>query len=370
MRIAMLGSGGIGGYYGTLLARAGHDVVFIVRGAHLEAMQRYGLKVRTPTGESTLPVTAVADTGRVEPVDLVLFSVKSYDTEPAAHSLAPLMARDTVVLTVQNGLDNAESIASVVGFEAVLAGSAYVALQLAGPGVVVRTGGEGRIVFGEQGGVVTERVQRLSKALRDAGIPHDVSTDIDRVLWQKFLFVAGIGGITALAGSGIGPLLGSARRRAGGRGSSPSGGSRVCHRAGGDAAAAVAIVTCPRPRRWSSPRGGGAERGHRSARPEARHRHPGASGHRGMPVGSSARDFRYAAPHTTAGNCISLTGIVSPEFCLRILVLGVVTIARTPVMSDVGRRPDAWRLLSFICSSMSVRTPLALHQSFRGYPPE
>jgi len=214
MRIAMLGSGGIGGYYGTLLARAGHDVVFIARGAHLEAMQRYGLTVRTPTGESTLPVTAVADTGRVEPVDLVLFSVKSYDTEPAAHSLAPLMARDTVVLTVQNGLDNAESIASVVGFEAVLAGSAYVALQLASPGVVVRTGGEGRIVFGERGGVVTERVQRLSKALSDAGIPYDVSTAIDRVLWQKFLFIAGIGGVAALARSGIGPLLGSARGRA------------------------------------------------------------------------------------------------------------------------------------------------------------
>jgi len=213
MRIAMFGSGGIGGYYGALFARAGHDVVFIARGAHLEAMQRYGLTVRTPTGESTVPVTAVADTGRVEPVDLVLFSVKSYDTELAARSLTPLMARDTVVLTVQNGLDNAEAIASVVGPEAVLAGAAYVALQLAGPGVVFRTGPEGRIVFGEHGGVATERVQRIATILRAAGIPHDVSTDIDRALWEKFLFIAGIGGVTALARSSIGPLVGSSSGR-------------------------------------------------------------------------------------------------------------------------------------------------------------
>ena len=214
MRIAMFGSGGIGGYYGALLARAGHDVVFIARGAHLEAMQRRGLTVRTPTGESTVLVTAVADTGRVEPVDLVLFSVKSYDTEIAARSLTPLMARDTVVLTVQNGLDNAEAIASVVGSGAVIPGSAYVALQLADPGVIVRTGDEGRIVFGERGGAVTERVQRIATALRAASLPHDVSTDIDRVLWQKFLFIAGIGSVTALARSGIGRLVESARGRA------------------------------------------------------------------------------------------------------------------------------------------------------------
>src|SRR2546425_895400 len=95
MRIAVLGSGGIGGYYGALLAKAGHDIVFIARGAHLEAMQRRGLTMRTPAGESTVPVTAVADTRTVEPVDVVLFCVKSYDTEPAAHSLEPLMARNT-----------------------------------------------------------------------------------------------------------------------------------------------------------------------------------------------------------------------------------------------------------------------------------
>src|SRR3989442_14769127 len=99
MRIAVFGSGGIGGYYGALLAKAGHDVVCIARGAHLEAMQRRGLTLRTPAGESTVPVTAVGATESVEPVDVVLFCVKAYDTEPAAPSLGPLMARGTGGLT-------------------------------------------------------------------------------------------------------------------------------------------------------------------------------------------------------------------------------------------------------------------------------
>jgi len=207
MQIAVLGSGGIGGYYGALLAKAGHDVVFIARGAHLEALQRQGLTVRTPEGSSTLPVMAAADTSGVGPVDLVLFCVKSYDTEPAALVLPQLMGRETAVLTLQNGVDNVEAIASVVGSRAVLPGAVYVALELAGPGVILRTGGEGKIVFGEVGGAGTERVRRIAGAFQKSGIPHQVSSDITRVLWEKFLFIAGVGGVTALARSGIGPIL-------------------------------------------------------------------------------------------------------------------------------------------------------------------
>src|SRR5213594_1950089 len=213
MRLAVLGSGGIGGYYGALLAKGGHDVAFIARGAHLEALQQRGLTVRTPEGESTIPVTAVADTRSLAPVDLVLFCVKSYDTELAAQALAPLMARDTAVVTLQNGIDNVEAIASVVGSSAVLAGAVYIALQLSSPGVVLRTGGPGRIVFGELSGAMTERVQRIASAFEQSRIPHEVSTDITRVLWEKFLFIAGVGGVTALARSGIGPLLASPESR-------------------------------------------------------------------------------------------------------------------------------------------------------------
>jgi 2-dehydropantoate 2-reductase len=213
MRLAVLGSGGIGGYYGALLARGGHDVAFIARGAHLEALQQHGLTVRTPEGESTIRVNAVADTKSLAPVDLVLFCVKSYDTEPAAHALAPLMARDTAVVTLQNGVDNVQAIGSVVGSGAVLSGAVYVALQLAVPGVILRTGGEGKIVLGEPSGAMTERVRRIAEAFQQSRVPHEVSTDINRVLWEKFLFIAGIGGVTALARSGIGPLLATAEGR-------------------------------------------------------------------------------------------------------------------------------------------------------------
>ena len=213
MRLAVLGSGGIGGYYGALLAKGGHDVVLIARGAHLEALQQRGLTVRTPEGESTIPVSAVGDTKSLAPVDLVLFCVKSYDTEPAAQALAPLMARDTAVITLQNGVDNVEAIGSFVGPGAVLAGAVYVALQLAGPGVVVRAGGEGKIVFGEASGAMTERVQRIASAFEQSRIPHEVPTDITRVLWEKFLFIAGVGGVTALTRAGIGPLLASPEGR-------------------------------------------------------------------------------------------------------------------------------------------------------------
>jgi len=117
------------------------------------------------------------------------------------------------VATFQNGLDNVEAIASVVGSGAVLVGAVYIAVQLAGPGVVRRTGGQGRIVFGEPSGAMTERVQRIAGAFEQSRIPHEVSTDIHRVLWEKFLFIAGVGGVTAVARSGIGPLLASPESR-------------------------------------------------------------------------------------------------------------------------------------------------------------
>ena len=112
--------------------------------------------------------------------------MKSYDTEPAAQALAPLMAPDTAVVTLQNGIDNVEAIASVVGAGAVLSGAVYIALQLTGPGVVLRTGGEGRSVFGELSGSVTERVRRLANAFEHSRIPHEVSTDINRVARRHF----------------------------------------------------------------------------------------------------------------------------------------------------------------------------------------
>jgi 2-dehydropantoate 2-reductase len=210
MRVAIFGSGAIGGYYGALLAKAGEDVVFVARGAHLQALNSHGLRVKTADTESTVRVTAVGNSDAVGPVDLVLFCVKSYDTDTAAASLGPLMTPQTLVLTLQNGLDNVETIAAVVGWEAVLVGSVYVALQLVAPGVIVHSGGEGKIVFGELAGGPTDRTRRIAEVFQRAGILHEVSTDMPRLLWEKFLFITGVGGVTAMARSGIGPLLASA----------------------------------------------------------------------------------------------------------------------------------------------------------------
>ena len=214
MRIAVLGSGGIGGYYGVQLARGGHDVVFIARGAHLEAMQRRGLTILTAAGETTVPVRAIADTRGADPVDLVLFCVKSYDTAAAARTLEPLLAPDTAVLTLQNGLDSAAEVAAVAGGSTnVLSGVVYVALQIAGPGVIRHTGGDGKIVFGEVGSAATGRAERIVTAFQRAGIPHFLPADIAEVLWEKFLFITGVGAVTALGRSGIGPLMKSAEGR-------------------------------------------------------------------------------------------------------------------------------------------------------------
>ncbi len=213
MRIAVIGAGGIGGYYGARLTMAGEDVVFLARGAHLQALRDRGLTVRTPSGESTLSVKAVADPVAVGPVDLVLFCVKSYDTQVAAESLRPLTGPQSLVLTLQNGLDNVEKIASVVGLENVLVGSVYVALQLVAPGVIAHSAGEGKIVFGQLAGDPTDRTRSIMAAFRHAGVPCDLSRDMPQILWEKFLFIAGIGGITALTRSGIGAILANAEGR-------------------------------------------------------------------------------------------------------------------------------------------------------------
>ena len=213
MRIAVVGSGGIGGYYGALLARGGHDVVFVARGAHLEAIRRRGLTIRTSVGEHTVPVAAVDDAAPVGPVDLVLFCVKAYDTESAAPLVARLADEHTSVLTLQNGVDNAAELGAAVGTEAVLAGAVYVALQLAEPGVICHSGGDGKVVFGAPRGGDERRAEPIAQALRAASIPHAVAPDIERVLWEKFVFITGVGAVTALARSGIGPLLSHAAGR-------------------------------------------------------------------------------------------------------------------------------------------------------------
>jgi len=210
VRIAVVGAGGVGGYFGGMLARAGEDVAFLARGAHLEAIRQDGLTVRSIKSDFTVRAPAAAGPGALGPADLVLFAVKSYDTEAAAALLPPLLGPDAPVLTLQNGIGNVEQIGKSVGPERVLAGTVHLAVGIASPGVIRHTAGAGKIVFGEPQGPPTDRVRRVAAAFQRAGIPHEISGDMPFALWDKLLFIAGVGGVTALARAAIGPLLASA----------------------------------------------------------------------------------------------------------------------------------------------------------------
>jgi 2-dehydropantoate 2-reductase len=149
MRIAIVGSGAVGGYYGARLARAGHRVTFIARGAHLEAMRQRGLLVWSPLGDFCVRASAERDIAGVGPVDLVILAVKTYDNGTVLPELVSLCKAGTIVLTLQNGVDSAEHVAAAVGRDRVLAGPTYIATALVAPGVIEQTGTHRRIVFGE-----------------------------------------------------------------------------------------------------------------------------------------------------------------------------------------------------------------------------
>ena len=208
MRIAVVGAGGTGGYFGGLLARAGEDVTFVARGANLEALRSRGLTVESRlAGSFTVAVQATDDPGEVGPVDLVLFCVKTYDTDVAAEGARTLLRSSTTLLSLQNGIDNEERIARAAGHLAGLGAAAYVVSAIKSPGVVAQTAGPGKIVLGELGGGKSERTDRLLGALQGAGIAAEVHPDIRAVLWQKFLFICAFSGVTAVTRLPIGTVL-------------------------------------------------------------------------------------------------------------------------------------------------------------------
>jgi 2-dehydropantoate 2-reductase len=210
MRIAIVGSGAVGGYYGARLARAGHDVTFVARGAHLEAIRARGLEIRSPAlGGFTVRARAEDDTSRVGPVDVVLFAVKAYDNATALPLLAPLVADATTVLTVQNGVDSAVEVAAAVGEAHTIAGSTYIATALESPGLIVQTGDHRRVVFGETFGQLprlSERVQAIHTAFAGADIQSFPVEDGRVPIWEKFIFLAALAGFTGAARLPIGPV--------------------------------------------------------------------------------------------------------------------------------------------------------------------
>jgi 2-dehydropantoate 2-reductase len=207
MRIAVMGTGGVGGYFGGRLAAAGQDVTFIARGAHLEAMRRRGLVVTSPLGDATIaPVRASDDPAAIGQVDLVLFTVKLYDTEAAADAIRPLIGPDTGVVTFQNGITGPEVLAGRLGREHVIGGVAKIAAVVSEPGVIGHTGMMAEVVFGEQDGSTSARVAALAAALEAAGVRHTVSDDIRCEIWDKMVFLSTFAGLTSLLRLPIGPI--------------------------------------------------------------------------------------------------------------------------------------------------------------------
>jgi len=208
MRIVVMGTGGTGGYFGGLLARAGEEVTFIARGAHLEAIRNNGLTVKSRlSGDFTIPVNSTADPNDIGPVDFVLFCVKAYDNAVATDLLRPLTGPETVVLSVQNGIDNEQQIGEVIGPEHIVGCVSYVSSTIESPGVIAQTAGPGKIVLGEMEGGTSHRTEQLQSMLQNSGITAELHSDIQVALWQKFIAICGVNGITALTRLPIGEIL-------------------------------------------------------------------------------------------------------------------------------------------------------------------
>jgi 2-dehydropantoate 2-reductase len=206
MRVLVVGAGGVGGFFGARLARAGVAVTFLARGAHLEAMRRAGLRVRSAAdGEWVVKVDAVADAAGRPPAEVVLFCVKSFDTDTAAAAIRPAIGPDTAVVSLQNGVDNEDTLARVLGPGHAVGGVAYVFAGIESPGVIVHRL-LGRVVFGELDGRPSPRLERLREAFAGAGVPAEVVPDIRRLLWQKYLLITAQAGMTALSRAPIGVI--------------------------------------------------------------------------------------------------------------------------------------------------------------------
>ena len=210
MKFAILGSGAVGGYFGAKLARAGQDVTFIARGAHLEAIRARGLTVKSPKlGDFHVRAAAESDTATVGPVDVVIVSVKAYDNATALPMLTPMIGPDTVVLTLQNGVDSVDEVAAVVGEAQVLGGTTYVATALEGPGLIVQTGVHRSIIFGEVFGdhrQVSPRVQAIADIFATADIQVTAVADARVPIWDKFVYLVAFSGFTGASRLAIGHL--------------------------------------------------------------------------------------------------------------------------------------------------------------------
>ena len=209
-----MGSGGVGGYFGARLQRGGADVTFVARGAHLAAMLANGLAIESAHEPIQLPkVNATDDPRTIGPVDIVLFSVKLWDTESAARSLLPIVGPHTGIISFQNGVQKDDTLRSIFGADAVMGGVAYMATTIGRPGVIVQTGTMQRMVFGEYDGRRSPRAEALLAAALAGGINAEISDDIRRAIWEKYVFLVGLSGSTTSMRLPLGPIRGNPQTR-------------------------------------------------------------------------------------------------------------------------------------------------------------
>ena len=207
MKIAVMGSGGVGGYFGARLAAAGNDVTFIARGAHLAAIKSQGLRVRSPHGDIHIhPAAASDDPAGVGPVDIVLFATKLYDTQSAGELCKSFIGTDTVVISLLNGVDSEEQLGRILGPQHVAGGVARISAEIAAPGVIQHKSHFASIEFGELDGRRSDRLQKFLGVAQEAQIDAQLSDDIIGAIWQKFIMLASFSAITTLTRLPAGPI--------------------------------------------------------------------------------------------------------------------------------------------------------------------
>jgi len=207
MRILVHGAGAVGGYFGALLARGGHEVWFVARGNNLEALRARGLTVRVEPDTLTLaPVQAVAEPAAAPPPELVLVCVKSYDSAVAARALRSVVGRDTIVLSLQNGVENEDVLARELDLPPLMIALTRIGVELVAP-ATVNYSGRGTIVFGEPDGRESPRARRLAGALAMAGVPYQLRRDILVAAWEKLAWNAGFNAVTALTRRTVAEVL-------------------------------------------------------------------------------------------------------------------------------------------------------------------
>jgi 2-dehydropantoate 2-reductase len=206
VRIAVMGSGGVGGFFGGLLAKGGADVHFIARGSHLAAMQANGLAIEGATSLHLPKVSVTGDPKTIGPVDLVMFCVKLRDTEEAARSLLPIVGPHTAVVSFQNGVTKDDMLRPIFGDKALMGGVCYVGTAISRPGVILQTGPLQRMVFGEYDGRRSERAETFLTLCKQGGINAELSDDVRRSLWEKFVVLVAMSGATTSMRHTIGPI--------------------------------------------------------------------------------------------------------------------------------------------------------------------